>query len=206
MTTFTSPRKNPNDDDLLTGLFNIFEKYIQKTIEKCLPVKVIAISEDGKYVDVQPQILVVLSDKKNKPRPVVKGIPIFTYGAGNFFMSFKIEVGDTGWIISNDRDISTFLQTKQLEPPPTARFHDFSNGFFLPDVIDDYTIDPADRDSLVIQNKEGTVKLTLNDNQITIVAPTVVINDVDFSTHTHGAGDYMDAEGRALSGDSGPPE
>ena len=160
--------RNINDDDLLTGAFNVISNYINKKMQNSLPVKVTKVSADRKYVDVQPQILVVDSEGGTLIRSEIKGIPVVTEGAGNFLITFNISVGDLGWIESSDRDISLFKQSYDQAKPNTKRMHDFADSRFIPDVMAGFTVAAEDADAIVIQNKEGNIKIALDENEIRI--------------------------------------
>jgi hypothetical protein len=167
--------RNNNDDDLLTGAFNVMVSHINKKMQKSLPVKVTKVSSDRKFVNVQPQILVVDSEGGTIVRAEIKGIPVVTSGAGNFLISFNISVGDLGWIESSDRDISLFKQSYDQSKPNTRRMHNFSDARFVPDIMTDFAIDEEDSGALVIQNRDASVKITLSDSKIKLKAPTLDI-------------------------------
>ena len=166
--------RNNNDDDLLTGAFNVMFNHINKKMQNSLPVKVTKVSTDRKFVNVQPQILVVDSEGGTIIRGEIKGVPVVTSGAGNFLISFNITVGDLGWIETSDRDISLFKQSYDQSKPNTKRMHSFSDARFIPDIMTNFTIDNEDADSMVIQNRDNTVKISLNNDRIKIKAPEVI--------------------------------
>ena len=171
----SSKSRNNNDDDLLTGAFNVMFNHINKKMQNSLPVKVTKVSADRKFVNVQPQILVVDSEGGTIIRGEIKGIPVVTSGAGNFLISFNISVGDLGWIESSDRDISLFKQSYSQSKPNTKRMHNFSDARFIPDIMTDFAIDEEDASALVIQNRDASVKITLGDSKIKLKAPALDI-------------------------------
>ena len=160
--------RNNNDDDLLTGAFNVMFNHINKKMQNSLPVKVTKVSADRKFVNVQPQILVVDSEGETIIRGEIKGIPVVTSGAGNFLISFNITVGDLGWIETSDRDISLFKQSYDQSKPNTKRMHNFSDARFVPDIMKGFTIAEEDAGALVIQNKAGNIKIALDEDEIRI--------------------------------------
>ena len=160
--------RNINDNDDLIGAFNVFEHYIKKKTQNCLPVKVTKVSKDRKFVNVQPQVKTVLSGDKVKSKAEIKGVPVATDGAGNFLMSFNVSVGDLGWIESSDRDISLFKQSYAEAKPNTRRMHSFEDGRFIPDIMTNFTIAEEDAAAVVIQNRDGSVKIALDENEIRV--------------------------------------
>lgn len=187
--------RNNNDDDLLTGAFNVMFNHINKKMQNSLPVKVTKVSSDRKTVNVQPQILVVDSEGGTIIRGEIKGIPIVTSGAGNFLISFNISVDDLGWIEASDRDISLFKQSYKQSKPNTRRMHNFSDARFVPDIMTNFTIDAEDSDSMVIQNRDGSVKISLNSSRIKMQSPSdIEINGAKITP----SGDVVTASGVSL--------
>lgn len=191
----TKDARNNNDNDLLTGAFNVMINHINKKMQNSLPVKVTKVSSDRKFVNVQPQILVVDSEGGTIIRAEIKGIPVVTPGGGNFLISFNISVGDLGWIESSDRDISLFKQSYEQSKPNTRRMHDFSDARFVPDIMTNFTIDAEDSDSMVIQNRDGSVKISLNSSRIKMQSPSdIEINGAKITP----SGDVVTASGVSL--------
>ncbi len=190
-----SKSRNNNDDDLLTGAFNVMFNHINKKMQNSLPVKVTKVSTDRKLVDVQPQILVVDSEGGTIIRGEIKGIPVVISGAGNFLISFNISVGDLGWIEASDRDISLFKQSYEQSKPNTRRMHDFSDARFVPDIMTNFTIAAEDASSMVIQNRDGSVKISLNSSRIKMQSPSdIEINGAKITP----SGDVVTASGVSL--------
>lgn len=188
--------RNNNDDDLLTGAFNVMINHINKKMQNSLPVKVAKVSSDRKFVSVQPQILVVDSEGGTKIRAEIKGIPVVTSGAGNFLISFNISVGDLGWIEASDRDISLFVQSYSQSKPNTRRMHNFSDARFVPDIMTNFTIAEEDAGALVIQNRDGSVKISLNSSRIKMQSPSdIEINGAKITP----SGDVVTASGVSLN-------
>lgn len=164
---------NPNNDDLLTGLSNVIIDHVKKKIQNSLPVKVTAVSSDRKKVDVKPQIMIVDSSGGLTERGEIKGVPVDTIGAGGFLMSFNIKVGDLGWIQASDRDISLFKQSYGQSKPNTGRMHNFADSRFIPDIMTNFTIAGEDEAAVTIQNREGNVKIALDENEIRITKDSI---------------------------------
>ncbi len=164
---------NANDEDVLTGAFNVLSNYINKKMQNSLPVKVTWVSEDRKKVNVQPQIMIVGTDGTPVPRGEIKGIPVSHDGAGGFLISFNVSVDDLGWIDASDRDISLFIQSYSESKPNTKRMHSFSDARFIPDIMTNFTIAEEDASALVIQNREGNVKIALDEQEIRITKDSI---------------------------------
>src|SRR6185312_14281783 len=166
----------------LVGLFkHILGKAIQN-MDGMLPVRVITATRTR--VSVQPLIAVLASDNKTTiPRAVIDNVPVLLFGAGNAGISFNIKAGDFGWIMANDRDISTFLNSYQESAPNTLRKKSFSDSLFIPDIMRNFTINPEDEEAgaAVFQTTNGAVRVALWMDRVKItplleVAGTVLID------------------------------
>jgi hypothetical protein len=201
---------NENNDELLTGAFNILADYLRRTMENSLPCKVVAVSDDRQTVTVQPLIKILATDGSLTSRAEIEGVPVFANGAGGFCISFPVSVGSLGWLDACDRDISIFLQSYDDSAPGTKRKHSFSDARFVPDIMTGYSIAGEDSGSLVIQNAAGSVKIALSDDAIRLTASSVEIvsgslthNGINVGdTHTHEQG--ADSDGNTQQTTEGP--
>lgn len=186
MNSNNNPYIDPaNNDSLVGSLRFAFQKMTQQ-LEGMLPAKVIAYDRTANRVQVQLLIALVGSDGTTYARPQIASIPVLVLGGGGFFLSFPLNVGDLGWVLANDRDISLFLQTYAQATPNTQRVMSFSDGVFIPDVMHNYTIDGADADSVVLSSLDGAVRIALHNptvglKQVVITAPDGVVVNGDLS-------------------------
>jgi len=173
--TSNGPDIDPANNDSLAGTlqFCMF-KFLQQ-MQNMMPAKVIKYDRDENRVQVQLLIAMVTTAGVQVSRAQIASIPVMVLGGGNFCLSFPINPGDLGWVLANDRDISLFLQNYQEAPPNTARIHNFSDGVFVPDVMHGYTIASEDEDAVVLQNLDGTIKISLQSDRIKLTAPLVEI-------------------------------
>ncbi len=163
MSEFNSSSFDPSARDDLTGIIRyVLTKFLQGT-DGMLPAKVIA--TDRKTVSVQPLISMITTSNEIVQRSVIPSIPVQWPGGGGFVMSWPLRAGDFGWIKSNDRDISLFLQSLRRgspasSPPNTARKWSFSDAVFIPDTMGNgVSIAGGDALNFVIQDLAGTVKI-----------------------------------------------
>ena len=213
-----SDRERGREEDL-GGILEIFERYMHRTTENSLPCEVTAVNANRTKVSVKPLIAMVGENGEVLSRNEITGIHVETFGAGGWLISPPIKVGDLGWIEASDRDISLFLQSFKEEQPPTERMHSFSDARFVPDIMKGFSIDSADADALVIQNLDGSVKIALNGNKITGVAPggfelngaqitpdgdVITASGISLDGHGHLPGSYNVA-GTPVSGEAGEP-
>ena len=177
MTRNSYPSIDPADNDTLAGTINFaLVKALQAT-DDMLPAKVIAFKPGPPaYVQVQPMISLLTTINTQQSRAQLAEIPVLSMGGGGFVIYFSLKPGDFGWIKSNDRDISLFLQELQESPPNTVRMHSFSDAIFIPGILAQYLINPEDEGNMVMQSLDGTVKISLGPAKIKIAAPTVEID------------------------------
>lgn len=211
--------RNPANDDSLPGAMRIvLQKYGQAT-DDMLPVRVVAYDRAANRARVEHQIDMITTSGERISRGQVASIPVLALGGGGFFINFHLPEGALGWIKASDRDISLFLQNYQKSPPNDGRIHDFSSGLLIPDVMTGYTIDPEDEQAMVIQNLDGSVKLSFKESEIkarvggvdvltlTDSAATFGVNIVDqngviHDTHRHSQGN--DSDGNSQVNTNGP--
>jgi len=182
MTTNAPPSQDPAGQDVLTGaMLELYRKLLQST-DDMLPARIVSYDRASNRAQVQIQVLVTTTLRQQIPRGLLASIPVFQFGGGGFFMSFNLQPGDWGWIKASDRDISLVLQAGEAAGAGSKRLHTFSDGLFLPDILRDYTIASEDLSSVVIQSRDGSVKISLNDERIKIKAPLVEIDAANTTT------------------------
>lgn len=164
-----------NDDarnNSLDGLIKEISDVISRKIECKLPCVVVKVSTDRKRVSVRPLIRLVDWSGESHQRDTIEGVPVFQYGAGDTLLSFPVAVGDIGWIEAADRDLGVFLQSYSESDPSSRRKHSFSDGVFVPDIMTNFTINSEDGTAVVLQNRNGSTRLALDQNQLRIVVGT----------------------------------
>lgn len=202
--------RNPADDDSLTGAMNVVLRKFLQNVDDMLPATVISYDRASNKAVVRPLISVVDTNGASINRSAVASIPVLALGGGDFFVNFNLPAGSLGWIKASDRDISLFTQGYSESRPNTRRMHKFSDALFIPDIMTGYTIAGEDSDAMVIQNKSGSVKISLNQSRIKMTAPDVEIvsstlthNGVNVGdTHVHPQG--ADSAGNAQQNTDGP--
>ena len=154
-------------ENLLPELVGAILAATKRSLEVSIPCIVTKVISRTK-VNVRPLIKIVAQDGTASSRAVIEGLPVFTAGAGDKFMSFPVAAGNIGWIDACDRDISLFLQSYSEEEPPTDRMHNFGDARFVPDIMTNITVATEDSTAVVIQTRDGSVKIALDDSEIRI--------------------------------------
>lgn len=194
------PSGDPADDDSLAGVFRqIFRKLMQAT-DGALPAKVMAYDRVKNRAQVQPLVSVLTTDGRVVPRAQIASVPVVQIGGGGFVLNFPLRNGDLGWIVANDRDISTFLQSYNTSPPNTLRLHSFQDAVFIPDAMRGWTVAGEDAEAVVLQTLDGSAKiavgagrakLAVGANSVTVdaagttIVGGLIVDGITFGTHKH---------------------
>ena len=170
------PSHDPASEDSLPGLlYEAYKKYLQGTNDM-LPARVVSYDRDANRAHIQPLIAIVSTNGAQLSRQGTVDVPVYQFGGGGFIISCNVAPGDLGWLKANDRDISLFLQSYSETPPNTFRLHSFEDAMFFPDPMRGYEIAGEDAGNLVIQNLNGSVRVSLWPDKIKMTAPIVEIN------------------------------
>jgi phage baseplate assembly protein gpV len=171
----SNPSIDPADNGSLLGSVTFAFKKMMQAVNHMLPATVINYDRATNRVQVQLSVNLVATDGSQIARPQLASIPVFVFGGGGFRLSFPLKTGDLGWVIANDRDISSFLQSYSQSAPSSPRLFNFSDGVFFPDVMTGLnTISGADANNVVLQNDTATISISLSDTEINIIAPIAV--------------------------------
>lgn len=195
----------PNEKALIEAMLMDFAQRFQT----CIPAIVKrVISRDT--VEVSPAVL--QSDSKGNSIDSAEVITtVLTPFSGGIFLSMPLAVGDTGWLVAADMDTSKFKEEKKTSTQNVWSRHLYQYGFFVPDAINGYNVSEDDEGAVVLSTLDGTTKITLKDKEINIVSDDklkinaksitidssnndVVIDGINFKTHTHESGALMAGE------------
>jgi len=198
----STPSIDPANDGELIGAFrHILGKTIQD-LDGMIPAKVVKYDRDTNRATVQPLIMMITTDDQTITRAQIASVPVFQFGGGGFILSFNLQPDDLGWIKASDRDISLFLQSYKEAKPNTFRKHSFSDSVFYPDVMTGYTIAGEDSGNAVLQNLDGTVKISLGTDTIKIASSSAVIVETADATVTATGSVTVDSPSVDLGGSS----
>ena len=132
--------------------------------------------------------------------PLLSDVPVVFPTGGGWSLTLPIQPGDECLAVFSDAALDAWLQSGGIDNAPISqRRHSLSDAMAVfglrstPNGLDGYSTD-----SMQIRSDDGTVVIDLADDQITITAPTVVVNaqnvtlgssttvdKVKFLTHTH---------------------
>lgn len=183
-------------------------------INTMLICEVLQFYPDTQTVDVQPVITakivndngVEIISRLGEPvkvsevlLPPLKGVPICYPRAGNFMITLPIAVGDTGMLIISSRDISAWKELGGQQAAGLDLFN-INDGVYLPYV--------AAKTTAISDYSANALEIRAGNDKISMAADgRVVINGIDFMTHTHPAqGSLKDGNSLPCSGSTGGPQ
>jgi len=181
--TGNNPNINPANDDSLAGTFRFAFSQLMRNTDGMLPARVLKYEREENRVQVELMIAMVTTSGAQVSRSQIANIPVINIGGGGYILNFPLAVGDLGFISANDRDISLFLQSFAESPPNTHRVKNFADGVFIPSVLTGYDVSGEDGNA-VLQNLDGTVKISLSQTGVNINAAASVTIDSPLTTVT----------------------
>lgn len=179
-----NPNIDPADNDTLAGVIRFAFSQLMRNVDGMLPARVLAYDRTANRVQVEIMIAMVTTSGQQVSRAQIANIPVINIGGGGYILNFPLKPNDLGFIIANDRDISLFLQSMVESPPNTQRVKNFADSVFIPSILNGYTINGEDADNAVLQNLDGTVRISLGTDSVTISASANVTIDAPVTTVT----------------------
>ena len=180
--TGNNPNINPADNESLAGVMRFAFNQLLRNTDGMLPAQVISYDRAENRVQVQLMVAMVSTSGAQVSRSQIASIPVINLGGGGYVLNFPLQPGDLGFVMANDRDISLFLQTYIESPPNTQRVKNFADGVFIPSVLSNYDVSGEDGNA-VLQNLDGSVKISLSQTDINIVADNTIINSVNVTVN-----------------------
>jgi hypothetical protein len=177
MININNPDIDPANNYTLTGVTEFAFKKMQQAVNGMLPAQVISYDRTTNRVSVQLLIDLRTTSGTAISRATLSSIPVLCLGGGNFSVSFPLNAGDQGWVLANDRDISTFLNTYDQTIPASTRMYNFADGIFYPDVMKTYNITESNKGYGIIQSQDGTISIEFGVNVTTGANEINVISD-----------------------------
>lgn len=169
--------------DFLSAAMAAFRNH-DLQVDGLIPAIVEVFDRQKNIASVRPLINWVDVDNKQHKRNSITGLNVLSLGGGGFHISFPLKKGDLGWIVAADRDLSLFKQSLKESPPNSGRLHKFEDGWFIPDVFRQYSINQDDNDSMVIQSVDAVTRISIKNGIVDITAPTSVTVTTPQATFT----------------------
>lgn len=142
--------------------------YSQKmmNINTVLPAKIIAI--DGVRATVQPLIDTIVFGGEIVPRAEIKDVPVYQLSSKNYSIYVPLAVGDIGFILCTQRDISDFKNTLEQKEPPSKRVLSIADCIFIPMHSFDKNFNPKDETAICIEDSQNGDSIILGNGKLLI--------------------------------------
>ena len=161
------PSYNPADLTTTAGMLDYIYRCNSMTTENCMPAIVESYDRKKNVVTVKPCVNITAATGETIERESITATVMSICG-GKFIINFPLEKGDTGWLITADRDISLFRERRKVINANTNRIHSIEDSFFIPDRVNDFKIEAEDEKNLVIQNLDRNIKISMGETKIKI--------------------------------------
>jgi len=168
-----TPNLDPANNYTLVGVLQTALNNFQQAMQGMLPAQVVNYDRASNRVSVQLMVNVIMTNGQSIERALLSSIPVMIMGCGAFSISFPVKSGDFGWVLANDRDISTFLQNlqqnytdssappKQTTNPNTTRMNNFGDSVFIPDTMKTFNASNIPDGYVSIQSNDPSHKLSI---------------------------------------------
>lgn len=165
--------------DDLPGIWRDLLRSYGLDLECILPAVVLNYDRKNNIVTVQGAVNRINTTGESVPRTEME-VPCFNPTGGMIGINFPLKPGDTGWVVASDRDSTFFKQQLSVADPNTDLLHKYSFGFFLPDKISGFQIQPEDEGALVIQTVDGATRISIKDERVKITRNAVSVETNGF--------------------------
>ena len=166
----STPSYNPTDLNSLEGFSDFLMDRFFLALEKVAPAKILSYDRKTNRANVEILNLGINSNGETVLKQPLTNIPCLVLQGGGMLLSFPIKQDDIGWIVTADRDISVFKQLLSRFAPNTYQKHKYKDGFFIPNKIDGFEISEEDKDAILMTSIDGTTKLSISPNGITLTS------------------------------------
>lgn len=130
-------QQDPNDSSSDFNKISFLVRQLMSRLNTMKLVKVTAVHLDGGMppaggtVDVQPLVNQIDGQGNSTAHGIVAGLPFFRMGGGEWQIIIDPAVGDIGYVVVSDRDISNVKSTKGQANPGSFRKYDLADGIYV---------------------------------------------------------------------------
>lgn len=163
----SQPSYEPATEESAAIAYEYVTRNILKQTNVCIPAVVIEYDRTKNIATVQPAIKESTAVGKFVERSKIKA-PVMQPAGGGFIMSLPLSKGDTGWLLTNDRDISLFKQQKTVINANTYRSHSIEDSFFIPDYVSGFGEKKENEKNVVIRSIKGASEIVISENNVKV--------------------------------------
>ena len=163
----SEPSYEPATEDSPAIAYEYVTKNLLKQTSVCIPAIVEEYDRKKNIVTVQPAIQESTAIGQYIKRAKIKA-PVMQTAGGGFIVSFPLKKGDTGWLLTSDRDISLFKQQKTVINPNTYRSHSIEDSFFIPDYVSGFGEEKINEENIVLRALKGATEVVVGKDKINL--------------------------------------
>lgn len=129
-------------------------------VHTALPGRITSVDVPAGKCSVQPLLKRRYYDGAPVNLPIVSGVPLLQFRAGNAFVSLPVKVGDTVMLVFSERSLDTWLSIGGLVDPKDKRKHHLSDAVAIPGLYP-FSSPPegATADDIIIRNADSKVTI-----------------------------------------------
>lgn len=165
------------------ALFWFVQRMLRKSVNTCLPCKVMGLDTAAQTVDVQPMVMQVTPDYKPIEHGVIYAVPYGLQRGGSAVLDIPPAVGDIGLVAFASRDTSRVKATRKAAAPATTRSHSLQDGFYICTLWSD-----ASPEHIISVSPDGGIDIT-SSKTVTINATSQFNGDVSVKGSVTATGD-----------------
>lgn len=113
--------------------------------------------------------------------PLCLDVPVSFPTGGGFTLTFPIAKGDEGLLVFGSRCIDAWWQNGGVQPQAEVRFHDLSDGNFIPGIRSvPRVLANLAADATELRSDDGTIKVSVKADQVNVKvkdATSIVVKD-----------------------------
>jgi len=147
-------------------------------LHTALPCEVVAVDYEMQTVDVKIVVNRITSDDKVIAFDILTEVPIGYTQTKQYSITLPINIGDTGQLIFNERQLDNWIVNNEIKEPDDTRKHSLSDALFIPNFVSRINNIPNISESeLEIRTRDNLTKIRINENgTITADCKDFIIN------------------------------
>ena len=145
----------------------VLEQFV-KTLNVCLPAKIVTYDAATRRASVQPAIYTVLTDGTLIEPPIIGNVPVVWPGGGGFVATFPLGAGDAVTLVFSQRGLTSFKGAFELSPPDSDAPLALKDAMCFPALGPAGAITPASTTGAAIQSEDGTEFIAIEPGGIRI--------------------------------------
>ena len=152
----------------------IIASYIRANMHTAIPAIVENFDANTKRIQAKPAIKLKLTNGETLSKPLLLDVPVIFPSGGGYTFFCNLVKNDSVLIIFSERGIENFKKSFNEENPTDTSFYAVTDAIAIAG-FGSLNITPATTSGISLQKEDGTTKLTIEDNAITLHATNVTL-------------------------------